>query len=573
MTWVNYPSTSFRPLPFDRANRGKPSRSPFPFFQLPVEVLNDVAPHIPPADLEALALVDRDCRQLARSVQFFYVKLTYSDVSLGMLETLLAEMMLGARKESSQTLASCIRHLALDLGYPLLTETRLSQFPILYSFFGKLPGAANAQNAYLHALAAVIRGSLPNLHSLEWQSRLKMNTELFRSITASTARHVMINHALFHSRLGVFEFYGRPKWALESLVLDVDCLSDSTEDAETIVKLMTDMLRAVSPTLQGLFWKGARLRAYVSFGWETVAFPRLRTLRLDAVPMADYSILTSFLSANTAISSLEVSSLDLATIEFLASRGNIESLECFSWIHQPDSHEEEILSFLECNSQLHKLSISQPLSPSTIESRILPTIKLDFLCLTSLQLVWDSSWIPETALSVIGTLFQLRRLWLSAGHQFGWCHSWLIDHDVILETLQPLYQLESLAFSRDSYKVVGHPLLDSSVENYYVNSVFPANKMFQKFLKPDERALLDSLDQNPDMSFDQARSLQIRLIKAAWERWHQEKMIDLAKVYATTFTKMKWCFIGQYPMRVDRESDTKMDIAVESASRQSNVGI
>ncbi|KAF5337510.1 hypothetical protein D9757_014718 [Collybiopsis confluens] len=225
MTWVNYPSTSFRPLPFDRANRGKPSRSPFPFFQLPVEVLNDVAPHIPPADLEALALVDRDCRQLARSVQFFYVKLTYSDVSLGMLETLLAEMMLGARKESSQTLASCIRHLALDLG---------------------------------------------------------LSTNLKASI------------------------------------------------------------------------------------------------------------------------------------------------------------------------------------------------------------------------------------------------------------------------SRDSYKVVGHPLLDSSVENYYVNSVFPANKMFQKFLKPDERALLDSFGPKSRYVIRSGSFSQIRLIKAAWERWHQEKMIDLAKVYATTFTKMKWCFIGQY---------------------------
>ncbi|KAJ4473678.1 hypothetical protein J3R30DRAFT_3296302 [Lentinula aciculospora] len=537
MTWTVQPVTasqSIRPLTFDRANRGRAVKSSFPLFRLPVEVLQDVAPHIPSLDLETLAFVDRDCRQLARSVQFSNVRLTYNDASLGLLETLLVELY--ARDESVQRLGPCIRHLTIEIGIPILTDARLAHYPNVIEFYRRLPAPKTAQDAFLGALGTVLSSSLPNLQSLDWRSRIIIPTELIRSITLSKARHVAIHHAFFDSDLDVFDFYGSPSWPIESLVLDAEWILAGLEDVSSITSVVTDMLRAVSPTLQSLSWKGMRLPLYLSFGREMVLFPRLRTLRLDAVPMADFSILSSFLSSSNRITLLEVSSSDRNTAGFLARRGHMEALESFSWINQLNTIEEDIILFLEANCQLRSLSIAQPLFPTTIDTRILPLVKSNFFHLTSLHLVWDAIVIPEHSLSVVGSLYCLKKLWLSAGNQLGWCNNWKVEHEVMLHTLQPLQQLESLTFSRDSYEVDGHPLLDSSIERYYINA--------------------------------QARSLQSRLMKAAWERWHQQKMLKFAELYANMFLQLKWCYIGQYAMKVERENLGPYAI-VESPFRES----
>ncbi|KAJ3906367.1 hypothetical protein F5879DRAFT_654483 [Lentinula edodes] len=556
MTWTvqpTAPSQSLRPLTFDRANRGRPVNSLFPLFRLPVEVLQDVASYIPSLDLETLAFLDRDCRQLARSVQFSNVRLTYNDASLGLVETLLAEMQ--ARNGSVQALGLCIRHLTIELGTPSLTETRLTRYPNLNDLHKRLPGPKRAQDALLGALATILSCSLPNLQSLNWQSRIVISAELMQSITMSNARHVSINRASFDPNLDVFDFYSSPSWPIESLVLNAEWMISNSENISSVTNIMTDMLRAASPTLQSLSWKGMRLPLYLSFGRETLNFPRLRALYLEAVPMADFSILSSFLSSSNRITSLEVSSSDRNTADFLAHRGHLEALESFSWINQHTTVDEDIIFFLEANCQLRSLSIAQSLPPITIDTRILPVVKLSFLRLTSLRLVWDAIAVPENSLSVIGSLHQLRRLWLSAGNQLGWCTNWKIEHDVMLHSLRPLAQLESLTFSRDSYAVNGHPLLDSSIEKYYVNAVFPRNINFQNYLTTDERALLEKaigLANYIDMSFEQARSLQSRLMKAAWERWHQQRMLKLAELYANAFAHLSWCYMGQYSMKLER---------------------
>ncbi|KAJ3745456.1 hypothetical protein DFH05DRAFT_1021695 [Lentinula detonsa] len=560
-------SQYLRPLTFDRANRGRPIKSTFPLFRLPIEVLQDVAPHIPSLDLETLAFVDRDCRQLARSVQFSNVRLTFNDASLGLLETLLAEVQ--ARDDLLQALGPCIRHLTIDLGSPMLTEARLKRYPNLFNFHQRSPESHSVQDTFLGALAIVLSHSLPNLQSLNWQSRVMISTELMQGIIMSKARDVAINYAFFDLNLDVFDFYDSPRWLIEKFVLDAEWMIQSLEDLNPI-NVTTDILRAVSPTLQSLSWKGTRLPLKLSFGRETVIFPRLRALRLDAVPMADDSILSSFLSFNSRIISLEVSSTDRNTAEFLGRRGHLETLESFSWLNQHDSFKEEIICFLEANCQLRSLSIAQSLSPTTIDTRILPVVKSSFLHLTSLHLVWDAVTIPESSLSVIGSLHRLRRLWISAGAQLGWCNNWKIEHDVMLHALRPLRQLEFLTFSRDSYEVNGHPLLDSSIEKYYFNAVFPCDVNFYDFLMPDERYLLDTaigLARYVDMTFEQARSLQTRLMKAAWERWHQHRMLKFAEMYANTFVQLIWCNIGQYPIKIER-TDSGAYAIVESPFRE-----
>src|SRR4051812_1186865 len=72
------------PLAFDRVNEGRAPKSNCPLLKLPLEVLGYISGYVPRDSLAAFALVNTDCRQLARSRQFASVLLDYSDASLGL---------------------------------------------------------------------------------------------------------------------------------------------------------------------------------------------------------------------------------------------------------------------------------------------------------------------------------------------------------------------------------------------------------------------------------------------------------------------------------------------------------
>jgi hypothetical protein len=65
------------PLSFDRINEGQPFSTNFLLSRLPLELVWHVIKLVNDGDLGSLALVDRDCRQLARSHQFATIKLDY----------------------------------------------------------------------------------------------------------------------------------------------------------------------------------------------------------------------------------------------------------------------------------------------------------------------------------------------------------------------------------------------------------------------------------------------------------------------------------------------------------------
>lgn len=79
------------PLSFDRVNPGQPPISTAPLFKLPDEILGEVIQYVPPSFLARVALANRDFRQLARSRHFASVQLDCSDISMDLVETLLAE--------------------------------------------------------------------------------------------------------------------------------------------------------------------------------------------------------------------------------------------------------------------------------------------------------------------------------------------------------------------------------------------------------------------------------------------------------------------------------------------------
>jgi hypothetical protein len=103
------------PLAFDRVNEGRASKSNAPLLRLPLEVLGYISDYVSPDSLAAFALVNTDCRQLARSRQFASVLLDYSDASLGLIKKLLDEGL--ERRESDNnltrapSLGGCIRRI------------------------------------------------------------------------------------------------------------------------------------------------------------------------------------------------------------------------------------------------------------------------------------------------------------------------------------------------------------------------------------------------------------------------------------------------------------------------------
>jgi hypothetical protein len=107
------------PLAFDRVNEGRAPKSNAPLLRLPLEVLGHISDSVSRDSLAAFALVNTDCRQLARSRQFASVLLDYSDASLGLIKKLLEEGL--ERRESDNnltrtpSLGGCIRRIVSSL--------------------------------------------------------------------------------------------------------------------------------------------------------------------------------------------------------------------------------------------------------------------------------------------------------------------------------------------------------------------------------------------------------------------------------------------------------------------------
>ncbi|KAF5372121.1 hypothetical protein D9758_005014 [Tetrapyrgos nigripes] len=633
-----YPPNPLRPLSFDKANQGKPYNSnkdsSFPIFRLPIELFQYITPYITSQDLETLSLIDRDCHQLARSVQFTNVVMSYSDASLGLLDMLLGEMTpafasvdsklsktvdmdtsTAIDSASAYALGPCIRHVTIDLGPPVIDDSRLARFPNIVLFgAGSSALGLTAEDVYLNALALVLTHALPNLQSISWESRTRLSSRMMEAIMDSPAREVNLTRAVVGSQVldafrphlpsrqdGRMEEEGR-KWDLETLKIDVEWVDDRYEDGHgggtrrgsrdadedevTECDVVQEMLSSVAPTLRSFSWKGRDGRNTSGHGYQfrftgsqALNFPSLRVLSLHNLFMTDSSILEMLLSPRTNICSLTLDCSDYVTARFLETRGYVSSLESFHYKSHPNSTEEgfqdQIVSFLIENPQISSFTSSPRLSSTFIETQLLPVLSSYLIpsrVLTTLHLTFLFDTIPPSSLEAISALQSLQHLWLTAGHQRGWCHDWEIDHSLLLDVLGPLQHLRTLAFTRDSYRVRGggHRLLDASgsgVSMYYVNKVLPSALDFYTFLKDDEVLLWKGVEDDITRTMastrssiyeqavmaDHARMIQRRLMNAAWERWHRGQMVLVVKEYAMRFLGLEWCFVGQLPFRVGWE--------------------
>ena len=161
-------------LAFDRVTEGRRYSPDFFITRLPVEIVTEIVQFIPQPDLANFALVNWDCRQLARSRQFSSVTFNYSDRAIGIVRILHKECLDRSAQDgqlSRPGIGPCIRRI------------------IVRTVKGAIIKIANPEKRAEHATHTAcmkqilsVPSVLPHLERINWFDRLTMDTVLFNGI-------------------------------------------------------------------------------------------------------------------------------------------------------------------------------------------------------------------------------------------------------------------------------------------------------------------------------------------------------------------------------------------------------
>ena len=527
------------PLLFDRISEGRKPVSTTRLLNVPMEVLALVVQKVPETSLASLALVNSDCRQLARSRQFASLHFDYSDRTLAIIDKLKEEATdrsnLGGLTGKS-ALGPCIRRLTVAT-HPGWIKYRHNVE--LSEDFNALPRRESSSRliAAYHALfdryytsiqdLLSNRSVLPHIELLDWEDTITLQPFFFDAIAQSTIQHLKIYRIRVDKLFTIDMPTYQPSrsWPLRSLYLELmPAMSNLRLDVSC---LCTSILRACAPTLQSLAWDTSSRNPINTNGLGACPpFPSLRHLRLAFLRFADVCYLNELV--HDELNSLDVNtSSSSASSEFFDRRGRIPALKIFVW-KASNLTESHSLAFLKANPQISKLSIPRAAPTTLLEDRILPLLAQSFTNLTSLSLVWDGLSISFQAMESITQITTLQQLHLSAGHQLGWRHDWLIDHGTMRRYLRHLPLLKKIAFSRDSYSNG----ITVTCERYYVDGL---------------RSIKDLTNSNHT--------------REIFEEDHRQSTLREADDYLDEMPQLEWLYFGQIPMDVKQSLDRGRRIA------------
>ncbi|KAH9484609.1 hypothetical protein JR316_0004091 [Psilocybe cubensis] len=509
------------PLTFDRVHQGHIASSAFPLFKLPVELFGHVTKYLSIKDLKALALVDRDCYKLAALSQY---------------RTLQIEARIQAPGAYAFSHGQCVR--------------RLNVIPPPW---GKDSAVPSLGRPPCHTGTSLF---LPNLSILNWDGPSFTADTILECMRTSSVQHLRIRGAVVKSLSTTLPLISTP-CPLETLSLDIDW-SDG-DSSQGNVLLTEHLLRAFSPHLRQLIWKGRQTRYNDTFTRHLPSFPRLRSLVLDSVLLHSEDALYHLFGNKTCIDSLSVDTASPANRAFLRTCGSLPTLQHFSAIHDAwsDCLYQDLLTFLEHNDHLETVHIAHPIPPTDMDLRLLPILNQYFGALTSLRLVFDDIDISQQSLQTISSITTLKQLWLSAGNQ-GFRSTWVIRHHDILKYLKPLTGIETLAFSQDTY-ITPNPHVLSPRIDYYASKALPVGVDIAAYLTSPENLLYEG----HNVDYETGISQQAQMREQAWERWHADCMLTFANQYSQAFLSLRWCFLGQLAFSGDNQTgfavvDTKL---------------
>lgn len=521
-----YYQQPFRPSPFfQRAPEPPRPISRFPLFMLSEGTVGQILSYLTSADLATLALVDKDCRQLARTRQFRSIWINFSSASMALLDLLIIEAQervsnLWGSSDNRWYLGACIRRIIVRREYD--TEKKANEKPARISWVAEkiANNTANELHArHVNALDIVLRVALPNLESLTWGDSIPITPLIGSAIIASRVTKLELCRVALRDDFALPVDRGEVNWRLQSLVISFRPGWGKDPGTSTFT---ASILKLAAPTLEELIWSDSgfspRSRKH-SFGGDAVPFPRLRKLHLTWV-LADETVWSSLIPANDkpTLAELWVRGADSDLAPFLAGRGHIGSLSHFTWETIYQDQLPHLSGFIAANPQLNSFRHEDPL-PEITPDVLLPNAPTNdfqhqllhilaspsFHALKSLALTWAGSTIPQAALRSIANIATLEHLWLTAGSCRDGQITWRVDQKILRKRLRPLKQLQWLILTQDGY----------SHGNKYVCSYvqLPAGNQ------------------------------------------HRDEMVRLATLFGMSHPRLEWVHFGQIPMAVERMAE------------------
>ncbi len=293
----------------------------------------------------------------------------------------------------------------------------------------------------------------------------------------------------------------------------------------------SSLFRQCAPTLEMLIWEGmVYLKDPIEVDdHEPLSFPRLRTLKIGHILFKTDFILEALLNAPLMTLMIRNPGNPLI-VQCTRARENIRTLETlvYEGLISADSFD-----FLKANQHISSLSFALPNPAYLIEGKLLPLLSSSFTALRSLRLTWNEeiTIMSTLVLQMISILKSLEQICLSAGHQFGWRHSWAIDHELMRKYLSLLPELKRIVFSRDSYEGS-----ERGIEFYYEDRIL-------------SQPLLEAYPEWEDTH------------EALWELSHRQMVLDEANLYVSMIPKLEWMFLGQLPVEIRRQQNMDEDVA------------
>ncbi|KAF6843827.1 hypothetical protein CMUS01_01746 [Colletotrichum musicola] len=584
------------PLLFTKVMEARPAASQSLLFRLPSEILGEIMDLIAyeKPTLASLALVNSECRQLARSCQFAVVTFDYSPASRQLAQLLSTEAVSGGPQLRGR-IGPCVRRVRVASDPGWVGGSHKELYDSIYGAdrgeitddwrekIGSLKKKAELEYIANHQMPILLGiGAMPNLEAISWLDGLCQSPHLFTTLAGTSVQHIKFHGTVSDGLLEILDQLPAHSFQqVRCLDLKLDLCRDSRHEVEEVTITDCDTDTAKAPDNGDSLAKRkpqsdcdviAALVKRCEQSLETLVVSRLFPMYYDTEERLSLS------RQDINLRSLRTLNLSFCAMDLTASRVMLspslrhlsvplnwdesflscETLRDLDTLVIPSLRETPgkpstvgpLMKFLNRHTHIKKLCLDLGGTGALIDNHLLPCLSNgNWANLNSLSLTWDGpgmeestrphiARVSESALAAIGSLDSLEQLSLTAGEIMGWRRQWLIDHDAVRESLKGLTRLKRLAISRDTYPV---PFDLREPEYYYeIKYAGPEDRKLAK-----KRKWMNELEpiEDPD-------SETVYEIDRIWEYAHRYRMFKQAEKYAEVIPTLEWVYCGEWPMKL-----------------------